>query len=86
MIVLLRQSQIRGVGLKVLRETVWENKDEGSDLSIFIKLSISGDRGEAVIPVLLPTDIEALKAGKTFSTQSCVACAFLLCVCVCSLI
>lgn len=44
-IVLLRQSQIRGVGLKVLRETVWENKDEGSDLSIFIKLSIPGDRG-----------------------------------------
>ncbi|KAI7790017.1 hypothetical protein IRJ41_014182 [Triplophysa rosa] len=61
---LLNESQIHGVGLKVIGEQVWENKNEGDELSCVVIASLSGTNGKAVIPVLSPAEIEALDAAE----------------------
>lgn len=70
---LLRESQIRGVGLKVVGERVWENNEE-NEVSVIIIASIPGGSGKAVIPVLGHREIEDLK-GKMFYRMR-IACAF----------
>lgn len=65
----LSQAQICGEGLRVIGEGIRKKQVWGDKLSFVLVEIILGAKGEDVIPVLSPADMEALKAALTFSCQ-----------------